>query len=295
MKSHTLPARLMGMTLEALRERIRPAMSREAAAKLLGLSQQTLWRYERAQWEQPPKKVSILAMCRLYDADIAEQETILDLLGRASESGWWQKFDNAMTPGFSQFVARENSAQRMISYQDTLLPGMLQTAEYRRAMAYVIDPNAPEDSVTSSIAVATMRQGRLEETSQARLEVVAVLAERVLRQTIGGAAVMRDQLERLLTLVEIPTVSIRIIPEGTPHIGLATGPFVVLESPKSDKQWIPDEPPTVYLQHFTGSLYLGRDEEVQKYYRAFEGIAEASVSSEESRALISRIAKDLEQ
>ncbi|WP_280358017.1 helix-turn-helix domain-containing protein [Nocardia otitidiscaviarum] len=292
MKSHTLPARMLGMTLESIRERIRPVMSREAAAKALGVSQQTLWRVEKAQWDKPPKKTMILALCRLYKVGDAEERTVLDLLEGANESGWWQKFGDAMAPGFSQFVARESTARRMFSYQDPLLPGLLQTPAYRRALAFAIDPSTDDETVAESVALAIRRQRRLAGASDERLEVNLVLAEGVLRQRIGGRHVMYEQLTRLVEVSELDTVSLRVVPEGTPHVGLVTGPFVLLESPRSAVEWVPDEPPTVYLQHFTGSLYLGRHEEVQRYYRAFEAIEEAALSLAESRDLIACIAKE---
>ncbi|MFD7844313.1 helix-turn-helix domain-containing protein [Nocardia sp. NPDC059764] len=292
MKSPTLPARLLGATLEKLREGV--GYTREAAARDLDMSQQTLWRIERAQWDRPPKTLTIMGLCRLYNAEESTQATLIQLLEQSRESGWWRKFGNVMAPGFSIFIAQEDAARRMFSYQPALLPGLLQTRGYRRALALTIDPATPDDYINQSIELAARRQRRLTTTTTDRFEVNVVLAETVLRQRVGSAKVMTDQLGRLIESSELPTVSIRVLPTGVPHIGLVTSAFVILECPESSLDWVPDEPPLVYLEHFTGALYLGEHEEVQRYRHAYKAIAEASLTTAATRDLIASITKDLQ-
>lgn len=293
MKSATLPARMLGATLERLREQA--GFSREGAARELDMGQATLWRIERAQWERPPKKTTVTALCHLYGVDQATVTSVMELLDQAKADGWWKRLSDEMNPNFSTYVALEDSARRMISYQDRLLPGLLQTPSYRRAMATMNDPTASDDLVVRGIELATRRQERLRAQGDARIEADVILAAEVLPRRIGGAAVMFEQLMHLAELMFLETVNIQVIPAGECHAGLSAGGFVLLEFPPSRLEWMPVEPPMVYIEHFTGSLSLGEDKEVQRYRTAFDVIRKAALGPEESRELIVRTAEGMKQ
>lgn len=106
---------------------------------------------------------------------------------------------------------------------------------------------------------------------------------------------MIRQLDRLTEMADLPTVSLRIVPFGIGmHDGLVTGTFVLLRFPR-DSDGKDREPPTVYVDGFTGSLYLDKPHEVERYSAAFERLWSVALSEQESVQLIQREAEELRQ
>jgi hypothetical protein len=257
------------------------------------MSSQTLWRLENGQIAQV-KKMVIRALCDTYNAGEEDRQALLWLADEARKTGWWQSYGDAMFDNKDLYVALEQAALRITSFQLTLLPGIVQTADYRRTIARTYVPELSIEEIDRHVELLIKRQARhLESSDRFILEVV--LGEAVLRNHIGGAAVMAAQLRELVRLSKRGNVMIRIVPLTTgDYLGLQVGSFVLLEFPKHLNPTL-TEPPVVYVESYTGALYLDKPEEIEQYRRALSLIESAALNQVESRALLVRIAEEYEE
>lgn len=121
------------------------------------------------------------------------------------------------------------------------------------------------------------------------------LSEAVLRQPVGGREVMACQLDRLVETMDLSNVSLRVVPFDVGlHAGLMSGPFTLLHFPvNGDGQ--PTEPPTVYMDGFTGDLYLDKPHEVERYDNAFQAIWRCALDEMDTQRLLHQVIRELRQ
>ncbi|WP_054816384.1 helix-turn-helix domain-containing protein [Nocardia arizonensis] len=283
----SLPRRMLGRHLRELRER--SGVSAEFARDVIGVGKQTLWRMETGQ----PMRLNPLfieKLCEVYGASEHVTQTLLELTNETRKTGWWHALDDTVPRDFCLFAGLESTAKRLISYQPTLLPALLQTDEYRRALIWNDYPTMPGAEVERRISVFGRRKVRLD-NDPATFSVEAVIDECALRRAIGGPSVMADQLIHLVALGERKNVSIRVIPlEVEAHSGLRAGPFAILEFPKHPTPHLSD-PPIVHIQGLTGDLYLEKTEEIRQYRQAYADIERSVLDESQSRALLQRLAR----
>ncbi|WP_327097249.1 helix-turn-helix domain-containing protein [Nocardia vinacea] len=280
----TLPRRVLGRRLRELREK--RSLSRTRAAQACEMGSQTLWRLESGRSSEV-KKMVINALCDFYRASDDERHELLWLAQESRKDGWWQSYVGAMIPDIQMFLGLEQSASRIISWQSTLLPGLLQTPGYRRAIWAA--QGQPVD-IEGDVDLITKRQGRLDNSEGFTFE--ALLSESVLRHRIGSADVMADQLNHLIEVGKLPNVSIRAVRFNAPnHLGLTTKDFVYMEFPNHLNPAL-SEPPVVYVEGFTGVLYLDKASEIEQYQAACEDIQRVALDPDDTRRLIQAIAKE---
>ncbi|QBS43762.1 helix-turn-helix transcriptional regulator [Nocardia sp. CS682] len=284
----TLPRRMLARQLRELREN--SGVSAEIARLAIGVGKQTLWRMETGQ----PVRLNPLFIQRLCEVYGAPEDVTTMLLGLAEEShrtGWWHAYGDAVPKQFDLFIGLEEAAKRVASYQTVLLPGLLQTDEYRRAMIWLKSPMMPTTEVERRIEMFNRRKARLTDSAEP-LTLDAVVDEAALRRAIGGPAVMMGQLKYLATAGELPNVSVRVIPLSAEAYGaLNVGPFVLLEFPRHPTAHL-TEPPVVYIQAYTCALYLEKTDEVQQYQQAYADLQCSALDEARSRSLIHKIAKE---
>ncbi|MFE9575666.1 DUF5753 domain-containing protein [Nocardia sp. NPDC006044] len=284
----TLPRRLLARELRRAREAA--SVSAEAARSAIGVSKQTFWRMENGI----PIRLNplfIKRLCEIYQASTEMTQVLLTLTDETKSKGWWHAFDSTIPKSFGLFVSLEDAAQHVVSYQTTFLPGMLQTDEYRRAMHWIEHPNTPMSDVETSIEIATRRRARLTRTTNP-LTLEVIIDETVLRRPAGCTDVMVDQLNHLAEAAQLPNVSVRIVPlsKGA-YQGLLVGMFVMLEFPPHSTAYL-TEPPVVYVQGFTGDMYLERPEEISAYRIVCTDLKRLALDETASRALILDIAEE---
>lgn len=287
----TLPRRQLSRLLRELRERTYPKLSRYEAAKGLEVSPQTLWRYESGQ-NAEAKRMFINAACTYYGATDEERAVLLHLAEEAKKPGWWHSYDS-IPPDFDLYLGLEQHASKIVSFQLIRLPGLAQTPNYRRALSRAFDSHAPQVEVAKRLEVLAKRQERLTSIA-APLELCMVIGESALRQCVGGPEVMAEQLRHLASLATLPNVGLRVVTqESGSHIGLLTDSFVLLEFPRATNPRL-TEPPMVYIECFTGDLYLEKSTELERYRDAYARIEEAALDPARSQALIQTIAEEFE-
>ncbi|MFF8616002.1 helix-turn-helix domain-containing protein [Streptomyces sp. NPDC015350] len=136
-------------------------------------------------------------------------------------------------PAFVQdFVEYEQNALTLFSYQDRVVPGLLQTEEYARFLFTCQYPPLEEDELEEWVADRLDRQKLLSRKPRPMLHFL--LEESILRSEIGDPAVLRNQIRHLRQCMELPFLGLQIMPMKLPrHAGLA-GPMVLLETPDHD-------------------------------------------------------------
>ncbi|QIS22613.1 helix-turn-helix domain-containing protein [Nocardia terpenica] len=288
--STTLPRRVLGRRLRQLRDKTK--MSRTRAAHECEMGSQTLWRLESGRSSEVRKMV-INALCDLYGASREERRILIWLAKECRKDGWWQSFTDAMVPEVEMFVGLEQSSRRIFSWQTMTLPGLVQTSGYRRAMWAASGPHRQHVDIERELALIAKRQERLDDTEN--FTMVALLCESVLHHRIGDAEVMKGQLKRLLELARLPNVSIRVVRfDASNHLGLMTKDFVFLEFPEHPNPTL-NEPPVVYVEGYTGDLYLDKKGEIEQYRAACDDIQRVALSEDDTCRLIEALLKEYDE
>ena len=136
---------------------------------------------------------------------------------------------------------------------------------------------------------------RLVRRQTAPPQLTVVLNEAIVRRPVGGTQVMAAQLDSLAESAALPNVALRVVPfTAGLHHGVMSGPFVILRFPLNGDGH-DSEPATVYIDGFTGALYLDKAREVERYASAFENIWSAALDQAASRELIRQAAEELRQ
>jgi len=170
----------------------------------------------------------------------------------------------------------------------------LQTEDYARTVIQADKPGVDEAEIERRVSVRMARQTLLSRVTVPPVFDI-VLNEAILHRPIGDTAVMVRQLERLVEAGALPTVSVRVVPFAVGlHRGILSGPFVILRFPANGNGQ-ETEPPTVYVDGFTGDLYLDKPREVERYHEAFTDIGESALDETASEELITRVARELGQ
>ncbi|MFI5776351.1 helix-turn-helix domain-containing protein [Nocardia sp. NPDC051570] len=281
----------MAALLRKLREDA--GVSAEEAYRTISVSKHTLWRMETGQMTKYAPH-TVKALCELYRATADDTQVAMVLAEESKVKSWWLAFDDTMPAGFAYFIGLEEAADRIWTYQNTLLPGLVQTADYRRALAWVEVPNMPTEEVERRVELSMKRQERLT-NSRNPLKLSILLDEAILHRPIGGRRVMSEQLRHLAEVGSLPNVSIRVVPiSAEAYLGLASQLFVVFDFPLHPTARL-TVPPVIFVQGFLGDVYLESETEVRLYREAYAAIERVALDEDASCALILRVAEELSE
>ncbi|MFJ4541472.1 helix-turn-helix domain-containing protein [Streptomyces tibetensis] len=266
--------RKLGAELRALRSSA--GLTSGEAARLVGWHQSKVSRIETGTSGVKPADVRLLLDA--YGVTDSQLRELLMVLAGAEESvgrhHWWHAYRGVLPPTYRDFISLESQAGAMRTLETTVVPGLLQTPEYARAVTRAAVEGLPEDRLDTLVEVRLARQDVLR--ADPPLKLSAVLDEAVLRREVGGPGVMARQLERLVEAARLPQVRLQVLPFAAgAHIGV-TGPFVIFSfSSTSDLD-------VVVLDHLTSSLYLERKEDLRAYTEAFNALQIHALSPEDS-------------
>ncbi|MFI9511434.1 helix-turn-helix domain-containing protein [Nocardia sp. NPDC052566] len=270
----TMPRRQLGRHLRDLRNRAR--MTTRMAAQQLEWSEAKIWRIETGQTSL--RSLDVEAMCKIYGAPTDLVEPLTALARETKARGWWTAYSDVIGEGFDVYIGLEEAATRLSTYENELIPGLLQTESYARALFTAARPGIAEDELERRVALRIARQ-TLVTRGDSPVQLDVVISEPVLWHRIGGTAVAADQLDRLRELSELPNVRIQLVPaESGYHEGMDSGRFVMLEFTEAGTAE-PLEPPVVYLESYTGPVYLDKDHDIDKYRNAFTSIKSVAVDA----------------
>ncbi|MET8613013.1 MULTISPECIES: helix-turn-helix domain-containing protein [Streptomyces] len=253
------------------------------AARLVGWHQSKVSRIETGSSGVKPADLRLLLDAyAVRDAQL--RELLLMLAGSENDGDrdrWWHAYRGVLPPTYRDFISLESQASAMRTLETTVVPGLLQTADYARAVTRAAVKDLDEERLDALVEVRLARQDVLR--SNPPLELCAVLDEAVLRREVGGPEVMARQLERLMEAALLPQVRLQVLPFGAgAHVGL-TGPFVIFSFPSTSDLDV------VVLDQLTSSLYLERKEDLRAYSEAFQTLQEHALSPHDSLAYIAGI------
>jgi transcriptional regulator with XRE-family HTH domain len=277
----TVRRMLVGAELRRLRTA--KGLSREQAAEAIRASEWKIHRLENGQVSF--KERDIVDLLRLYGVTDADEVAGFVVLAReANTPGWWQRYGDVLPQWFRTYVDLESAASLIRTYEGQLVPGLLQTDDYIRAVVHDASLEPSED-VGRRVRLRMARQTVLTRERPPRLW--AVVDEAALRRPVGGREVMRGQLERLIAATKLPNVTLQILPfAGGAHPAMV-GAFSILRF--ADRE-LPD---VVYLEHLTNAVYLDKREEVERYLDVMELLCVASEPPARTAELLTQILDEL--
>jgi transcriptional regulator with XRE-family HTH domain len=217
-------------------------------------------------------------LCNLYGVtDAADRERLMTLAREGKQQGWWQSYDL----DYATYVGLEQAAISMKIFHSAVVPGLLQTAGYTRALHQAGMPPLEPEIIEQRVQERLIRQQQvLDQVGPPRIEIV--MDEAVLHRPVGGLGVISEQLGRITEVAKRDDVTIQILPfEVGAHPALESD-FIILEFSSQAAN-------TVYVEGLAGQIYLDRPQDVDRYLQVFERLRSVADSSKDSIARIAKI------
>ena len=278
-QSPTVRRRRLALELRRLREGAK--LTCEEVAEQLECSASKISRVETGRVSVSPRDVR--DMLEIYSVPELQREALVQLARESRQKGWWHAYADSLQPHVATYLGMESAASDIRIYEVNLIPGLLQTEEYARAVLTAGTVSSPRSDVERQVALKMERQ-RLAMTSP---NVWAVLDEAALRRQVGGPEVMRVQLEYLRELGALRNVRLQIIPFGGGAHPAMGRPFIILAFGEEA------DPDVVYLKNLTGALWVENVEEVDRYNVFFNHLQATALSFENSAALMTAVLKEM--
>lgn len=269
----TLLKMLVGVQLAGIREDF--GLSQDQAARAVGFSAAKLSRIESGKGRRPPVEGDVRALLELYKTDGHEAQVLLQLLRRAGEPGWWQRYDKRLMPEwFDRLVGLQEAATVIRTFEIQYVPGLLQTPAYTQAVVERGLPTAPAREVQRRIELRTRRRELLERADAPQLW--AVVDESVLLRVLGGREVMREQLQYLVDMAQLPHVTVQIVPLDVTNASAPAMPITYLRFGGLE---LPD---IVYLEHIKSAAFLEDRDETEEYRLALDRLGDEALNPRDS-------------
>lgn len=277
--SPTVRRRRLAARLRELRENAN--LTIDEVGERLECSASKISRIETGHVGVTPRDVR--DMLEVYGVDDNERDALVQLAREARKRGWWHAYNEVFT---GTFVGLESDASFLHAHQALLIPGLLQTEAYTRAVIRAIRPDIGEADVELRVRARLSRQKLLTEEPNPP-EYWAVLDQAVVERMVGGPEVMREQLKRLVELASLPHVTLQVVPfSAGAHAGMEA-PFLILGFPEQA------DPDVVYVEYSTSGVYLEQPEDVHRYTLIFDHLRAAALKPDDTVDLVDRTADRL--
>ncbi|MER5595588.1 helix-turn-helix transcriptional regulator [Streptomyces sp. NPDC002265] len=269
---------VLGRRLQELREAA--GLKREEAARVLRVAPATVRRMEMAEVALKIPYVQVLL--ETYGVPAEEATDFVTLAEEANQPGWWQRFHDVLPEWFSLYVSLEGAARLIRSYEPHFMPGLLQTEAYARAvMEGGTIAQEGTEAVERHVSLRMTRQGLLERDNAPHLWVI--IDETVLRRPVSiHRKVMRDQLTKLLEIIEDRKVTVQVAEfSAGPHPG-TYAPFSLFRFAE------PELPDMVFTEYLTGALYLDSRREVAAHLEVLDHMTTHAASAQRTKRILQR-------
>ena len=266
----TVRRRELGALLRELRNE--HGWTVEDVAHRLGFSSSKVSRLETGQRGASP--ADIRSLCDLYAIDGDQRQHFVELAREGKQRAWWQPLGLP----YATYVGLEAEATSIWDYGLGIMPGLLQSPDYARAVVRAAVPRWVPEVVEQRVQGRLTRQQLL--FSEHPPEFEAVVDESVLHRVVGGPAVMRAQLEHLMELSNLPHVTLRVIPYDAGALPAGNNKFIILRLP------LPTVSDVVYVEGLTGDLYLHDDRDVEVYATTYRALVELAASPDNTQKIV---------
>lgn len=276
--------RVLGTNLRRLREE--RGLLLEDAAEQLSCHAAKVSRIESGR--SGIRQLDLKVLLDLYTVkDPAERDGWLALARESRRQRWWRVLEDQLPQEFQDLVGLEDEVSECRGFQPGIVPGLFQTEEYATAVIQEGIPGPLDDAQKTKVRVRMERQRALTRTDPTPLKVWMILGEAALRQQVGGAKVLREQLLHLVEVAQLPNVTLQVLPftagacQGGPY------PFLIYSFPP------PAGLEVVLLENFASHAYLETREDTARLGGAFDHLRASALSAMESEARIIEIAEEL--
>ena len=218
---------------------------------------------------------------------VTDQETraaMVSLARQANAPGWWHRYGNVTADWFESYLGLEAAASVIRTFDLQFVHGLFQTEAYARAVTLLGHMSAPPDEVDRRVSLRLKRQELL--TGPEPPHVWSIIDEGALRRPIGGPAVMRGQLKRLIEVSAMRNVTIQALPFGLGGHAAAGGAFTVLRFSESD---VPD---VVYIEQLTSAIYLDKREDVDHYMEVLSNLSTVALTPARTTRFLNEITRE---
>lgn len=277
--------RRLAAELRRLRERA--GFIGEEVARLLGWSTSKISRLERAQ--TAIKRADLRRLLELYRVDAARREELLALAEESQPSGRLKAI-SARLPGVqAEFLNVEAEAESVWNWEPQIVPGLLQTEDYARAvmLGWHSMFTEPPSEIERRVEARRLRQQVLQRDPPLQLSIV--MDESVLYRKLGEASVMRAQLQHIVEASRRPNIKVRILPLKGDH-RMTAGAFTYVKFPQLHDVPLND---IVTFEHLTDTDQIEDQDDTYKYSVAFRALEESSLGLDESREELVRVATEV--
>jgi transcriptional regulator with XRE-family HTH domain len=256
----TLRRRRLGAELKRCREAA--GLTQENVSRHFEWHAAKVTRIETARVAVTARDVKdLLALYGVQDEEYREALMAMARLSR--EKTWWTDYRDIMRPG--NFIGLEAEASSLRSWEPIVLPGLLQTEAYARALMRTGRPTDPPEDIERRVRLRMKRQGRLRAANP--LILSAIIDESVIRRVVGGAEVMDEQLRHLIDTAQSQNVTLRVLPFDAGEHPFLGGSAALLEFRETTHLDV------VYLEGLAGDLYEEQHSEVARYRDEFERLS----------------------
>ncbi|MGH3585376.1 MAG: helix-turn-helix domain-containing protein [Pseudonocardia sp.] len=267
--------RVLARQLRLMREEA--GLTLEQAAPKLDFSVSKLCRIENAQIVIDVHWVK--SMLDVYDVGGDRWAELTELAREAAQPGWWRTYGL----GNNSYLAFETEAVRVQNFFVSCIPGLLQTADYTRALMQAVPVSRTAEQLKNEVAARMHRQQRFT-SAEHPLKLITVIDEWGLRRQVGGAEVMREQLDHVARMAELEQVTVHVLPAAVgAHAAVVSG-FSILHFGELG------EPDTAYVEHALGALTLDKASDVARARLTFERLLSDALDPAESLTFLRRLA-----
>jgi transcriptional regulator with XRE-family HTH domain len=268
--------------LRKARQATDPPLTQEQVAHEMDWSLSKVMRIESAS--SGISANDLKALLQLYGVkDPGQIDSLLALARAARERSWWSKYRDVAPPSLLQLIEYESAAHTVRQFENLLIPGILQTEDYARAVIRSYYEEGPgSDQRRALVELRTQREKLFDGDNPPSF--IFVLDEAVIRRPVGGSSVMHRQLRGLLEVAEKPNITVDVVPFSVGlHPGMK-GPFKVIEFAD------PQDRDIVFLEGPRGDIISDDPADASSYKEMFERLRKVSLGPRDSLAYIAKFA-----
>jgi transcriptional regulator with XRE-family HTH domain len=247
-------------------------------ASLLGWSESKLSRIETARTGITESDLDRLLTT--YGTRAEDRTRLRNLARRGRTRAWWTQYRSSVPDPYDEYVALEAEAVAMSEWECQVVPGLLQTDEYARAVIEVGADISEPAIIQRRLALRMARQAVLTREPPTRLSVV--LDESVLHREIGGRDVLDRQLQHLFDASHRPEVELRVLPFTAGAHAALTESFVIFDFGPDTRSAV------VHSEGLTGGQFRTKPADIEVYRGAFADLRRRALPVEESRSVVAR-------
>lgn len=278
----SLQRRQLGMELKRLREEAH--RTRDEAATILNRDLSTISRMENGL--SAVRVAELEKLLDLYAVTGESRENVLAIGAEARRRRGCRTYTDAAPNWFRRYIALEAEAVEVRGFEVELIPGLLQSEDYLRAILTCASPRLSPEEIERNIRIRLARRELLTRSDPIAPHFWFVLNEAVLHRRIGGPTIMSAQLTHLAEVALLPNVTIQVLPFSSgehPAVGVS---FCILRFGDQPGQDV------VYLDSLSSALYPEREADIQWHGVVFRRLQSDSLSPPRSREMIASTAKE---